>query len=784
MTVLDAPAPVLLPSAQGEAPGTPLPQQVTSCALARAAAILTWGWLSMAPAVIAAGNASYDVPVFLLVLAGMAVTAVVATAIAVRHPDALLRVSAAGLAVVAVGIATFDALMPVRGVPSNPSVSLMATACLVAGLILRSRAAAVTALALALWHSAWDLGPLNTASLAGYLEILLTAGGAVVAGRLVARSLVRSSVQVSSLITRLLERQRAEREDRVRESSLLAARTDLHDTVLTTLSGIGAGWLRDADPQALQAELARDTQMLTELTSPPAEGVVDLSAGLEALMRTAIFDRLDITIDIHSDAGSCPVPAVAADALLLATREALVNVLKHAGTSAATVTVERHAGTIQVTVRDRGRGFIPERYHDGLGLDGVVARLRDAGGWVVVDSAPGEGAMVRLVLPSDGSEEEFTLPALWSREGPRRGALWLTVVAGASQVLSFALQAGGYADPRPQIAALGLALAVDALVVLVLLRRPALPGWLSAVLVMRIPVLLLLTGVPLPGCDAMGYEHFSGGGELMTIIVVALLRPRWEAGVAAALTVSSWAALALPLYEAGESCGITAVANSALAVGLLAASLTLVGALRRHAAIAAEVLATEERLAAARRSQQLRAAERRRLMEVVGGIVTDTLLGLADGRLDPADTQVRRTCRRDARLLRTFLHQAGAGDALLSELFARAVRLRDRGIDLDVRGDLPLETVSPQDRARLLGLVDHWLSRARAVGWSGEGSVTVLRSDSDVLLTVVLRCVPPDTAEATVAVMVPGSPAVQGELFEGDLWASCRVPAHAASAAR
>lgn len=104
------------------------------------------------------GPRSFDVPALLLVVAAMAALAGTCTLVAVQHPQALQLFTTIGLAVVAGGIATFDVLMPAAGTPWNPAVSLMGTAALVPGLVLRLRPALAAALTLALWNSGWDLG--------------------------------------------------------------------------------------------------------------------------------------------------------------------------------------------------------------------------------------------------------------------------------------------------------------------------------------------------------------------------------------------------------------------------------------------------------------------------------------------------------------------------------------------------------------------------------------------------------------------------------------------------
>jgi signal transduction histidine kinase len=98
--------------------------------------------------------------------------------------------------------------------------------------------------------------------------------------------------------------------------------------------------------------------------------------------------------------GDAPVDEPLA-ALGAATREALVNVAKHAGVTSADLYTEVAPERVAVFVRDRGKGFDPGTVPtDRRGLrDSVSGRLERLGGTAVVRSSPGEGTEVELVLP-------------------------------------------------------------------------------------------------------------------------------------------------------------------------------------------------------------------------------------------------------------------------------------------------------------------------------------------------------------------------------------------------
>ena len=53
----------------------------------------------------------------------------------------------------------------------------------------------------------------------------------------------------------------------------------------------------------------------------------------------------------------------------------------------------------KLTVRDDGRGFVPEGADNGLGLNGMAERARLVGGQLDIDSRPGGGTAVSLRVP-------------------------------------------------------------------------------------------------------------------------------------------------------------------------------------------------------------------------------------------------------------------------------------------------------------------------------------------------------------------------------------------------
>jgi signal transduction histidine kinase len=83
-------------------------------------------------------------------------------------------------------------------------------------------------------------------------------------------------------------------------------------------------------------------------------------------------------------------------------REALANVVKHAGANKAWVHVEARSGRVLLEVRDDGSGFDPAARHPGhFGLESMHSRAAELGGVLTISSAPRTGTVVRVEARAD-----------------------------------------------------------------------------------------------------------------------------------------------------------------------------------------------------------------------------------------------------------------------------------------------------------------------------------------------------------------------------------------------
>jgi signal transduction histidine kinase len=185
----------------------------------------------------------------------------------------------------------------------------------------------------------------------------------------------------------------------------------LHDSVGQMLFGIGAAAsdLRvateyDCDLQERVKQLERQVQeaaatlrqAMNVWTVPPDERELQVSLAADV---HAFEERSDVQARMLTLNEIPPLGQRKADALLLACREALLNVEKHAGANAVVVTLYSFALGVGVAVVDDGRGY---RITDaaGIGLNSCRERLERMGGALTVSSNDdGPGTVLRAWLP-------------------------------------------------------------------------------------------------------------------------------------------------------------------------------------------------------------------------------------------------------------------------------------------------------------------------------------------------------------------------------------------------
>ena len=191
---------------------------------------------------------------------------------------------------------------------------------------------------------------------------------------------------------RSLSRERAMKE---REEERADMTAHLHDGVLQTLALIQ---LHAGEPDTVFS-LARsqERELRSWLYQTRVASDRSVSAGLTAIAGE-VEDAHGKPIEVVTVGDA--QPSAATDALLDATRQALVNAVTHGG-EPVSVYCEAGETMVEVFVRDHGAGFdvnaVPP---DRLGIrESIIGRMQRRGGTVEIVSRPGWGTEVRMHMP-------------------------------------------------------------------------------------------------------------------------------------------------------------------------------------------------------------------------------------------------------------------------------------------------------------------------------------------------------------------------------------------------
>jgi signal transduction histidine kinase len=190
---------------------------------------------------------------------------------------------------------------------------------------------------------------------------------------------------------------------------------ELHDTLAHTLSSVAveleaikalvkpkpaeAIKLVDQSLGITRTGLNETRKALQDLRALPIEDL-GLTLALTTQM-DSIADRGGIKIKTHISKGMDKVPPDVAYCIYRIAQEGLENVVRHSSATEATLRLARSEGRLQLTIHDDGKGFDPHLVdeRERFGLRGMSERAEMMAGRLSIDSAPGKGTTISLVIP-------------------------------------------------------------------------------------------------------------------------------------------------------------------------------------------------------------------------------------------------------------------------------------------------------------------------------------------------------------------------------------------------
>ena len=87
-------------------------------------------------------------------------------------------------------------------------------------------------------------------------------------------------------------------------------------------------------------------------------------------------------------------------------QEQLNNILKHAHATSVIIALNKAKDRISLQVADDGRGFDPRSHRNGVGLSNIMSRAEMYNGRVEIESAPGKGCKIEVILHSKAFSEQ------------------------------------------------------------------------------------------------------------------------------------------------------------------------------------------------------------------------------------------------------------------------------------------------------------------------------------------------------------------------------------------
>jgi two-component system sensor histidine kinase DesK len=184
---------------------------------------------------------------------------------------------------------------------------------------------------------------------------------------------------------------------------------DLHDILGHTLSVIIlkselAGRLVEQNAKRAQAEIADVENISRKALAEVREAIRGYHAGdlpAEFARAQATLEAAGIVVERHYD--KIDISAPQERVLVLALREAVTNIVRHAQAQHCRIQLRNTDGVYRLDVYDDGRGGVSEQ---GLGIRGMRHRVESGGGNVSWTSSAGTTLTITLPISSASSEQQ------------------------------------------------------------------------------------------------------------------------------------------------------------------------------------------------------------------------------------------------------------------------------------------------------------------------------------------------------------------------------------------
>lgn len=218
------------------------------------------------------------------------------------------------------------------------------------------------------------------------------------------KEIVEARTELKKLSARLVQAQEDERRSISRE---------LHDEVGQSLTGVLVEManlstrIRSHDLEAVSTKADEIKGLL--------EGSIRVVRNMALLLRPSMLDDLGLVpalewqarevskrsglwVKVAAEGVSEDLPEEHKTCVYRIAQEALHNIVQHAGAHQVTLSVKEEVHRLVLDIEDDGKGFDARR-EKGMGLLGIQERVSHLSGIFAVESHPGHGARLRVILP-------------------------------------------------------------------------------------------------------------------------------------------------------------------------------------------------------------------------------------------------------------------------------------------------------------------------------------------------------------------------------------------------
>lgn len=232
---------------------------------------------------------------------------------------------------------------------------------------------------------------------------------------------------ISALINQSVERQRlldeftqarARMSKMEREAGVLAERQrlarEIHDTLAQHFTSVimHLAATRLGDPADVQTHVEQAERTAREGLEEARRMIWDRKP--EQLVEASLVEAIEgvaarwsvenaVNVDLAVTGDPQILDPSMDHALLRISQEALHNVKKHARARNVTITLSYMADALALDVADDGRGFDAGTNGRGFGLKSMRERVEEIGGELTVESEPGSGTKVAVLVPIPGA---------------------------------------------------------------------------------------------------------------------------------------------------------------------------------------------------------------------------------------------------------------------------------------------------------------------------------------------------------------------------------------------